>query len=416
MKRRLSKRPCAGLLTYASLVAAAVIFTQAFRSPLSAVTLVFVLLLPIAELLCFLISVLFVGGRISDQKPVIGKLESHRCTLRLTNRSILPVSCAELTLSIPDEPGSVCEIRRQTLAIPPLSEVRCDIPLRFRYRGVYTVGVRELLLYDWFRLIRIRKKLHAELTVRVLPSLLPPCGALPAADNGDLQEQSSDRNSQTEFGDIRPYLPGDSFKTIHWKLSSKTEELQIRKYLPESGRTVTIFCDFGGHDGYPFPPDILPCAADRIAEEALSSAREAAAAGYSGKLLWSAPGSPDGLAVTEFTDPNGMTKTALALAEADAVGASAGMSGLPQLNIGSTLLLVTAFRSTRTEEAVRSAVSLFGAERVSVCLCDLSEMLSGDPQSAYRRDLDALSRRLTSSGIRVTVPNRRKQGDRNHES
>ena len=43
-----------------------------------------------------------------------------------------------------------------------------------------------------------------------------------------------DRAETEETGDIRPYIPGDPVRRIHWKLSAKKDELLIRMGTPET--------------------------------------------------------------------------------------------------------------------------------------------------------------------------------------
>lgn len=52
-------------------------------------------------------------------------------------------------------------------------------------------------------------------------------------------------NDPSEMFDIREYVPGDDIRSIHWKLSSKTEELILRQPSEPSHYDVAILPDFG---------------------------------------------------------------------------------------------------------------------------------------------------------------------------
>lgn len=52
-------------------------------------------------------------------------------------------------------------------------------------------------------------------------------------------------NDPSEMFDIREYVPGDDIRSIHWKLSSKTEELILRQASEPSHYDVAIMPDFG---------------------------------------------------------------------------------------------------------------------------------------------------------------------------
>ena len=52
-------------------------------------------------------------------------------------------------------------------------------------------------------------------------------------------------NEPSEMFDIREYVPGDDIRSIHWKLSSKTEELILRQTSEPSHYDAAIMPDFG---------------------------------------------------------------------------------------------------------------------------------------------------------------------------
>ena len=54
-------------------------------------------------------------------------------------------------------------------------------------------------------------------------------------------------SDNTEPSDIRSYLRGDSLKSIHWKLSAKSEELIVKDYSRSTGRDILIVADLEGH-------------------------------------------------------------------------------------------------------------------------------------------------------------------------
>ena len=406
--RCLSLKPCVGIVVYLTLLAVCILFTQAFRSSISAITYLFVLMLPIADILVFIFSWIAVSGTASEKIFVITKNSKLNCSVILSNRGPFPISCAEVSLFLPNSIGTGCKTEIKKVTLPPFSNVKADITVRFAFRGVYAIGAKEICLYDWFRLVRLTKSLDVETTVKVLPRLLPSCGAFHIGEGSNTPETSFGSSYRTEPGDIRPYLPGDSFKSIHWKLSSKTEELQVRKHLPDSGHIVSIFCDFGGrYDKYRFSSCISACSDDTIAEEALSAARDAVISGHPGKLIWRSSDCTENISVSEFSDTESLSRLALALCEAKTEKASPGIAGISDKHFGSTMIFVTTFRSSETELSIRETVSLLDSDRVSVCLCDLSELSEPSDKAKYKSDLDALCRRMTESGIKTIIPERK---------
>ncbi|MFQ9125625.1 MAG: DUF58 domain-containing protein [Butyricicoccaceae bacterium] len=53
----------------------------------------------------------------------------------------------------------------------------------------------------------------------------------------------------TEMFDIRSYAPGDDIRSIHWKLSGKTDELIVRQASDRTHYDLVILPDFGRKQG-----------------------------------------------------------------------------------------------------------------------------------------------------------------------
>ena len=81
---------------------------------------------------------------------------------------------------------------------------------------------------------------------------------------------------RSELSDIRAYRIGDHMKTIHWPLSSKTQELVVKEFAMNSGKTVYIFADLAAHydteDITKYENDINEYGADGVIESCLAAA------------------------------------------------------------------------------------------------------------------------------------------------
>lgn len=64
-----------------------------------------------------------------------------------------------------------------------------------------------------------------------------------AIDGSMLQNRKG--NDSSEMYDIREYIPGDDIRAIHWKLSSKTDELILRQASNPAHYDVALLPDFG---------------------------------------------------------------------------------------------------------------------------------------------------------------------------
>ena len=66
-------------------------------------------------------------------------------------------------------------------------------------------------------------------------------------DEGRMQNRKG--NDPSEMFDIREYVPGDDIRSIHWKLSGKTDQLILRESSEPSHYNMVLLPDFGRKTG-----------------------------------------------------------------------------------------------------------------------------------------------------------------------
>lgn len=263
---------------YLFLIVAATVFTQAMRSPVSAVILVFLLFLPLTSLLYLLIGVLTVKVYLDSGDLEVEKFTPVDFTLTVANESPLPYPFVEASISLPADDAVRCVSRLTRLSLIPRGRYVIAKTLSFAYRGGYDIGVSDVYVYDLFRMFRYRLDVSLFRQIFVLPRRLQLSGRSGADPVSEMTESVSRMagSDNTEMADIRQYQIGDSLRAIHWKLSSKTEELQVREYARNSEHQSIIFCDTGRRfePGDPrYFDDIGEFVADGLIETAIALAR-----------------------------------------------------------------------------------------------------------------------------------------------
>ncbi len=254
MKRLLSSlgawRPAVtlrrGALLYAILLAVALLYTQLLRSPASSLFFWFLLALPLFSLLYVLVARAAVKVYVSADPPKTEKDAPVTYELRIINEFIFPFPLVEAVLMLPQQDGVRCAERRMELSLFPLGAYRIAESVAFRYRGTYEIGVRELYVYDPMRLFCVRLDVDLLQPVLVLPRRLrmQSDSITSATDVPTDSARVVHGAERSEIGNIREYRSGDALKDVHWKLSAKTEELQIKQYNTNTARSVYILCDF----------------------------------------------------------------------------------------------------------------------------------------------------------------------------
>lgn len=110
------------------------------------------------------------------------------------------------------------------------------IPVDTAHCGAYSYRITKLYIYDILGFFHMTRRIDKE-----YPVIVKPIASMPAyiPDVYGFRAKNLRKSNQpvSEIYDIRDYQPGDSVKTIHWKISAKKDKLLVKEALEE----------FGGH-------------------------------------------------------------------------------------------------------------------------------------------------------------------------
>lgn len=235
-----------GVWLYLLLIAVAILYTQMLRSPASNLFFWFLILVPFFSLLYILTAKFAVKVYVGAEKAKTEKLSPLKYELKIINEFILPFPLVEAWLSLPQKDGIRCERQCQQLSLIPLGVYSIEDEVTFRFRGTYEIGVEELLVIDPLRLFAIRLDFDLRQPILVLPRRLRAVreSITSATDVPTDSARVVQGAERSEIGNIRDYRNGDALKSIHWKLSSKTDDLQVKEYNTNTARSVYVLVDF----------------------------------------------------------------------------------------------------------------------------------------------------------------------------
>jgi len=124
----------------------------------------------------------------------------------------------------------------------PISQA---IPFHINYRGEYEMGIKSVQIMDLTGLFKLTRHLNMRTDMVALPRIVD-MSKFPIASNLLTQAQSRydirDEDYST-ISDIRPYLPTDSIKRVHWKLTAKRNEWLVKNFQSNALHQVTIILD-----------------------------------------------------------------------------------------------------------------------------------------------------------------------------
>ena len=131
------------------------------------------------------------------------------------------------------------------LMLAPMQTTLYEVPFTVRYRGVYQVGLQAVQAMDTMGLFRLRRQFRKKVSLVVLPRVVEMTN-FPLAMN--LMTEANSRfdmrdEDYTTVSDVRPYLPSDSIKRVHWKLTAKRNEWLVKNFQSNALSKVTVILD-----------------------------------------------------------------------------------------------------------------------------------------------------------------------------
>ena len=245
-----NKRPKAltlqkGVVFYFILFLYALLMTQLLRNSISAVFFWFMLIAAPLSFAVMMIGKAAIQIFVMTDKNQTEKLSPVEYEIRVINTSPLPYPFVEVIMSKPRDDGVRTLKENLILSLVPLGGYSVKRTVVFRYRGLYEIGVHEIYISDPLRLFRLRVDVDNFSNVTVYPRKLEFERESESAvsDVPSPFVRTLDSRDKSEVSNIREYRMGDSLKSIHWKLSSKAENLQVKDYNTNNDRHTYIFVD-----------------------------------------------------------------------------------------------------------------------------------------------------------------------------
>ena len=137
----------------------------------------------------------------------------------------------------------------------PKKTQKCGLRVASEYCGRLRVWVPQVVLYDCFGIFGIRCKCNAVTHMTVQAETFEPNVILvpnpSATDDSESYSQERPGADLTETFQLREYVPGDSPRQIHWKLTNKFDKLIVRDPGLPISKNVLVFWERTGESGDP---------------------------------------------------------------------------------------------------------------------------------------------------------------------
>lgn len=215
--------------------------------------------------------------------PSVRKGDPGTIALSLANPTAFPVLRVRCPVQVENQLNGQKTTRNLFCWALPRRTGRWTLRLGSEYCGRIRVTVEKGKLYDCFGLIGVAAPWNGVAHMVVQPDTFPMEVTLLAAasrtEDSQLYSQERPGADLTETYQIREYVPGDSPRQIHWKLSQKLDRLIVRDPALPIEHNVLVFWERTGQSGDPDRTDAQ-------AEVVISLCRTLADAGIPFTIGW----------------------------------------------------------------------------------------------------------------------------------
>jgi len=254
------------------------------------ITIVFfaaVIILPLFSYLLMLVNYAFVKFEVSVDKKVYDKREQAITLIRIANEGILPTPFIRVKIIQIDENGKSADENIFALSIPPMKAVDFKSSIIMKRRGLYEVGIKEVELYDIFGLFKFKRSINIIEEILVLPKqilLYSSVGKNITSEDGEEKMKRKVGEDRTIISHIRDYIEGDNINSVHWKLSSKKDDLIVKVYDRPNDNNIMIIADMQAHEFE--DADLWEDSGDAVVEASLAIALKCVYEDKSCVLYW----------------------------------------------------------------------------------------------------------------------------------
>ena len=184
--------------------------------------------------------------RLAVRLPVnLRKGESGTAELTVQNPTWLPICQIACRVCLENQLNGEVQIVSVSGGIWPKGKRTMKISLQSPWCGRIRLAVESARLYDCFGLIGVKTQPDAHSACVVQPdTFLQTLVLSPAAAHiDDTEDYSNERPGYdlSEMFQIRDYVPGDSQRQIHWKLSHKYGKLIVKDPSLPITRSAAVF-------------------------------------------------------------------------------------------------------------------------------------------------------------------------------
>jgi uncharacterized protein (DUF58 family) len=186
----------------------------------------------------------------------------------------------------------------RVLRLAPAERRHVDVPVRAANWGGHLAGGARVRATDGLGAVWYTGVAQGDTALRVLPGIerLRRLAAPARTQSAVGPRRSSARGEGLELAEVRPWVPGDRLRRLHWRATARRGAPYVAERHPERSADVLIFVDtFADISSPPAPRDsaltLAVRAAAGLADAHLRARDRVGIVAFGGVVHWLAPGS-----------------------------------------------------------------------------------------------------------------------------
>lgn len=196
------------------------------------------------------------------------KFDKIPISIQVNNPTIFPISFVKIYITYKNAYSN--QKFKKTICASMDSRTKTSVifHLTSQYAGNMEITLEGIRVYDYIKLFSLKKKIKSELKVAVLPSyyeledneIINRSRQISESDNYSPNKKGDD---PSEVFEIREYREGDRLQRVHWKLSSKLDQLMIKEFSDPVNCSILLFVNMSipeGGNALFYTDAILECA------------------------------------------------------------------------------------------------------------------------------------------------------------
>ena len=172
-------------------------------------------------------------------------------TVIVENKGIFPVTYGKMFFTCGNLFGEENKVKKtMVFSVDTRERKEISFSLAGKHCGMICVTLEKVRIYDYLKIWSWKKKENKKVSVAVMPDLqeeLIEIEKIRYNETGENQDSYSlykSGDDVSQIFDIRSYRQGDKAQRIHWKLSSKKQELMIKEFSLPLGEGLEVWFDF----------------------------------------------------------------------------------------------------------------------------------------------------------------------------